>query len=394
MQIVQIERRTGQPIDVSCSFTERARLRSPSEQFGWHLAFELRLPSMIAKARLRVAVLSALLPLVFSQVSSAQTALSTTPSISVAEAQRRFEEGVKAYDQKNYEAARVAFAQAYALEPLPQLLVNLGHMELRTARFVEGARHLSQALREADIGVEERRKAEEALKAAEQKVGRVQIELNVDGATLVIDDDKVGTSPMIYAWYVEPGEHRVRASKKGYAPRDEVFGVSKAQTKTIRLSLEPMDDDAAETTAASAHGDSFFPKLSERERIPLWIGGGLTLAGLGTGVAFALLASGDRTDRDQALSSLQTQTGIANPCAMGTAFETRCDPIDDSDRTARHRQVTSNIGFIFGGAAAAATLTYWFWPRSNPAATNGATRLELTPMVSSKGVLLQTSGSF
>src|SRR5713101_3208360 len=63
-------------------------------------------------------------------------------------ARRRFQEGVKYFDQKRYEEARAAFLQAYALKRHPAVLLNLAQCELRSGHNLEAARHFAAYLRD------------------------------------------------------------------------------------------------------------------------------------------------------------------------------------------------------------------------------------------------------
>ena len=55
-------------------------------------------------------------------------------------ARRRFQEGVKFFDQKKFEEARAAFLQAYALKHHPAVLLNLAQSEIRSGHPLEAAR--------------------------------------------------------------------------------------------------------------------------------------------------------------------------------------------------------------------------------------------------------------
>src|SRR3982751_2528207 len=76
-------------------------------------------------------------------------------------ARRRFQEGVKYFDQKKYEEARAAFLQAYALKRHPAVLLNLAQSEIRSGHPLEAARHFSAFLRESpNVSANERLDAE------------------------------------------------------------------------------------------------------------------------------------------------------------------------------------------------------------------------------------------
>lgn len=291
----------------------------------------------------------------------AGSAVATPNSLSISEARRRFQEGVAAYDAGKFEASRIAFAQAYALEPLPELLINLGHAELKTDRYVDGARHISKALREAEIGLGERRAAERALQRAEEEVARIKVAVNIDGATIRIDGEDIGASPMIYVWHLEPGEHRVRVSKDGFESDELLLGISKGKVKVVQVRLKRIERVANPTPLGSLDdplpgrdkGADSGPSL-----VPVWIGGGLAVAGVAVGVVFSLDAASKRDDRDSRLSALSSAAGVNNPCATGAANVSGCSEVRDLDDKAASSQTLGIVGFAVGGAALIGTVTY------------------------------------
>src|SRR5438552_6734139 len=117
----------------------------------------------------------------------AGSALADPPSEDVKMARKRFQEGVAAVDAGNYEAARVAFQQAYALKPHPSVLRNLGQAELKTGRYLEAARHLATFIRDTSFGTPaERDIAKKALVQAEAKLSKLVVEVDVDGAEISV----------------------------------------------------------------------------------------------------------------------------------------------------------------------------------------------------------------
>src|SRR5260221_14584199 len=87
------------------------------------------------------AVSSAMLP---SRATLAQEKDAVTET-----ARRRFQEGVKFFDQKRFEDARAAFLQAYALKHHPTVLLNLAQSEIQGGHSLDAARHFSAFLRES-----------------------------------------------------------------------------------------------------------------------------------------------------------------------------------------------------------------------------------------------------
>src|SRR5689334_6911414 len=95
---------------------------------------------------------SSFIGLAFATLLYAAPSSAEPPSELLKTARRRFQEGVAAVDAGNYEAARLAFQQAYAIKPHPSVLRNLGQAELRTGHYLEAARHLSTFLRQTAFG--------------------------------------------------------------------------------------------------------------------------------------------------------------------------------------------------------------------------------------------------
>src|SRR5678816_2680726 len=68
-------------------------------------------------------------------------------------ARQRFQEGVRYFDAKQYDKARAAFLQAYALKKHPTVLLNLAQSELRSSHDAEAADHFSEFLRENKLSL-------------------------------------------------------------------------------------------------------------------------------------------------------------------------------------------------------------------------------------------------
>ena len=101
-------------------------------------------------------------------------------------ARRRFQEGVKFFDQKRFEEARTAFLQAYALKHHPTVLLNLAQSEIRSGHSLEAARHFSAFLHESsNASGGERAEGEKGLASARSKLGRIQVSVTAGAEVLV-----------------------------------------------------------------------------------------------------------------------------------------------------------------------------------------------------------------
>lgn len=86
------------------------------------------------------------------------------------QARRRFQEGVRSFDAKRYEEARVAFAQALALKPHPSIVLNLAECELALKAGKEAVAHFEEYLKAPDTTDAGRAAAQKGLEEAKKLV--------------------------------------------------------------------------------------------------------------------------------------------------------------------------------------------------------------------------------
>lgn len=164
-------------------------------------------------------------------------------------ARQRFLEGVKHYDQHDYDKARLAFLQAYLLKPHPAVLLNLAQSQLRAGRYAEAAENFAKYIRE-NPGAEAMSHAKAAFEEARDKVGEVSVEVNTTGAVINVDGTDVGKSPLPYAVYMMPGRHTVRATKGGLSADESLDSIA-GQRMYVTLAL-PEGSRMAPVAAAGA----------------------------------------------------------------------------------------------------------------------------------------------
>lgn len=180
-------------------------------------------------------------------------------------ARQRFLEGVRHYDQHDYDKARLAFLQAYLLKPHPAVLLNLAQSQLRASRFAEAAENFAKYIRENPTA-DAMSHAKAAFEEARDKVGEVSVEVNATGAIINVDGTDVGKSPLPYALYMMPGRHTVRATKGGLSA-DESLDAIAGQRMYVTLAL-PEGSRMAPVASAAAAGDSAQSPRTNLEPIP------------------------------------------------------------------------------------------------------------------------------
>jgi hypothetical protein len=154
-----------------------------------------------------VALLLAFAPVAVAAPARAQTA-SEDATTDIARA--RFKEGVGFYDKGQYEQARAAFLQAYALKKHPAVLLNLAWSSLKSGHTLEAEHYFKQFLTEGkDLTEKQKADASDGLNQAHAKLGRIEIAAAA-GTEVTIDGDRVGIAPLAEPVVVEPGAHTVK----------------------------------------------------------------------------------------------------------------------------------------------------------------------------------------
>jgi hypothetical protein len=162
-------------------------------------------------------------------------------------AKQRFREGVRLYDQGDYDKARLAFLQAYLLKPHPTVLLNLAQSELRAGRHAEAAENFSKYIRQNPAG-QAMEHAKARFEEARQKVAELNVEVTAPGAVITVDGAEVGRSPLPNVVYLMPGRHTIGA-RKANTRASRTLDATAGQR--VYVTLELQDSGVSPVPAAS-----------------------------------------------------------------------------------------------------------------------------------------------
>lgn len=373
------------------------------------------------------ALLALSVPLASPNVARAQD------DATIQMARERFQEGVKFYDNKQYDKARAAFLQAYALKKHPAVLLNLAQSELRSAREADAAKHFAQYMREnKEASAAERQEAERGLATAKASVGELRVNV-VDGAEVYVDGNLEGRSPLGGPVYLKPGSHNLEARKDGKTAASTVTAIA-GQTGSVDLGFgdgtmpaAPLPPPGAGAPGAGAPPPSSGPTpmppagpagpegdqgsgkpgfLTWAKKTPLaWVGGGVAVLGLAGGAGFALASSKSYDDADSIRQQILTEAkkqGVTGPCGpppktAPVNFADACSKYNTRVEDGDSQKTWSTVSFVVAGVAAAGTVAYYFIDtgsnkasigKRDPRAPSGGLRAAVVPLVdqSSRGL--------
>jgi len=263
-----------------------------------------------------------------------------------------FKEGIAAFDRRDFEAARVAFLQTFALKPAaPVVRRNLGLAEIYSGHYLDGARRLARVFHTTDDGSsEDRARMLESLKKAEAHLERVSIEVEQEGAEIWVDGVDLGTSPLPFVWYVAPGSYDVRVQKSGYVSYVASRVASPGANHHLRIVLKQVVEPPPPVRAPA-------PVAEEKvETGPngwvLLAGGTLTAGALITGAVFTLAAAKNSDKVDV----LNEQLGGMDCPSVPSIPE--CDELTAAADAHDRQQIYALASFVVAGAAGVGTLLY------------------------------------
>ncbi len=339
---------------------------------------------------------------------------------SVKAARQRFEEGVQFYDKKQYESARAAFMQAYALRKHPAILLNLGQSCLKSGHHAEAAKFFQQYLREAsNITPAQRSDADQGLAEARTKLGRLEVsaptaaEISVDGAV-------AGNAPLSDPVDVEPGTHTVKArmtdgtvdTRSVSASAGEKVKVTfttaappppvVAPVPTPAPTQEPAPTPPPESTAPKdEHPNRPLVEPPEEQKkskgllsppktmVPVYIGAGLAVVGIVDAIVFGVAKSQAQDKANQVAADIKSHGGSAGVCVskdptVQAKYGAACSALSDDNSKVDTDATLANIGVGVAIAGAALGIGwYLFAPKkgNDEAPTAAKSAPPISPMI-------------
>lgn len=329
-----------------------------------------------------------------------------------ARAQELFQKGRTAIVYNKFLEAYEPLRQAWALKKSYDIAALLGQTELELGKFRDAAEHLAASLESyPPTGKQDaRRRIEELFRKAKQRVAKVSVAADKDGAELLLDGKVIGRSPLGQAIFVEPGLHELEARLEGHetarAELDAKAGAEASVTLAMKASSPapakalPGNGRAGDGAsgsrpgserpgAAGETGQSDSAPAGKPSLVPAMIGGGVAIAGLGAALVFRAKASSADDDASAAAAKLPG----GNPCGAGTSFATECAELERANEDFDKYRNWSTAGFITFGAGAAFTAGYLIWRGTRPERGPGA-KLAPALAASPRAASISVVGSF
>lgn len=260
----------------------------------------------------------------------------------LAEARGRYNRGLQLYNESNFEAARVEFERAYQLAPSYRILYNIGLSYEQLGDYVQALTILQRYLDQGGSEITEERRQEVMKELAQirPRIARVTLKINQPKAEVLVDDvcsfdahltvmncgPLDGNSRVVL---MNPGRRRVTVRLDGFYPETSVLTVAGSDNIEHVINLRPLPVGGGE-------------KKSNPYVVPMWIGWGVTAAGLITAGITGSMALGADSDKEASLGKFGADRAA----------------LDDEKDTTRTLATVTDIALIGTGVAAAVS-TYF-----------------------------------
>jgi len=152
---------------------------------------------------------------------------------------QHFDRGIEFFNEERFDAALAELARAHELAPAHQTLYNLARVHAALGHAVEAARAYARYLREAGDAIPPRRRAEaeEALEAQTVRIGHLDVETDIDGATIAVDGVDVATTPLPDPIPLSAGTHLVEVHAPGRESARRAVAIAGLSTAHLAVEL-------------------------------------------------------------------------------------------------------------------------------------------------------------
>lgn len=318
-------------------------------------------------------------------------------------ARLQYRQALEAKHAKDWEEARELLLELWEQARTYDVAGTLGEVEHKLGNPAAAAQYFAFALahlppREKADTVEQLRRA---LRAMKEQVATVRFELHPKEADVRIDGRPLDFGPLPEEVYVLPGE-RTFAAVLGTGRTFERLEVAAGKEYHVVLRLDSADpahqpsatEPASEPSAPSQTTPTPPPPAvpqdsgSNKSLVPVYVGAGLTVVGLGAWIGFGIDAGNAKAD----IAGFRKHLGESS-CSSSGSSSPECQAMREALERNQRNGVLGRVGMGVTIGAAAATLAYWlFWPA--PKGRETAATLHPTFAADRSGGTIGLTGEF
>jgi hypothetical protein len=157
------------------------------------------------------------------------------------EAADHYKKGVALFKEGDFASALAEFRAAYQAVPSWEVLYNLGLTERRLFKYGQAVRTLNQYLEEGGKKVPADRRASVETELSQIRALTSKVTVKVEGApaTVLVDGEEVGKSPLAEPILLGPGKHVLKATREGEPDAEQTIELASGGATEVVLAVKP-----------------------------------------------------------------------------------------------------------------------------------------------------------
>jgi PEGA domain-containing protein len=193
----------------------------------------------VGPLRAAMAALCCAITLAPLAAASAQPAAALPQAAAADTYKLHMENGVKLFEDRNYDAARAEFRAAYEARPRANPLINIALAYKAEFNYPKAIEALEKALAQHrdTMGAGDIKAAEGELKDMRALLARVTLVVSPASAKIAIDGEALPPTALAQPIALGPGTHRIAVSAEGFATIEQRFSVASGESTEMTLKL-------------------------------------------------------------------------------------------------------------------------------------------------------------
>ena len=189
------------------------------------------------------------------------------------QARAAFRRGVQLYEDRDFGGAGVEFRRAYQLAKSFRLLYNLGRVAVEEHDYAAALDLFTRYLADGgeQISPDRTKELRDELATLGQRIARVQVDFDGDGATVFVDDVDKGHTPLLAPIVVNVGRHRVEIRPRVGAPLARSVDAPGGETVKVRFWATLPSLDLSDSPATSSVKSNRIPESVSGRHRALWL---------------------------------------------------------------------------------------------------------------------------
>lgn len=177
---------------------------------------------------------------VASMLALQSTALSSVAFAQAPDAKTSLANGSRAAAAKDWAKAVTELEASNKAAPSAEALDGLANAHYQQKHDAEAYAAYDEWLKTygAKASAAKKKAAEARLKELADRTGLLAVDTTETGAAVAVDDKPMGATPLTAPLRLAVGPHRVRITKDGFQPFDQVPNVAAGATSTVQVKLE------------------------------------------------------------------------------------------------------------------------------------------------------------